>query len=380
MNRWLALALTSSACLMPVGEGRDALTTGEGPNGADAGTPVDAGNAPVVPVHTALSDCFPAGSARRIYEGNSSIQSMRLDGPGRLALRFAEDFPWYPTKKVIDFDGTVLSNNLEVTHERAGLGAIADDGHGLTVFVGGEFAEEQNVTYVTQHWSKQFRPLSNVNWPGTDIVYNPVRDEFALFWKTEGRIAMQTRFTDGGVGSTSVVATDFLAKPAAVAWTPDRYVVLGLSTVYSVGSDGVVRDQIALSGTGRTVATDLGSRAGVTVHGFDGGSLAFTEISGTDGSMTARSHQLLDHVKESAADAVWDPVAGAWRVAFAPRLSGPISLATITPSGGLVQLTPIGCSVLADEIRTVLSGRTLFIMYWSYAGPAFTSGVLRVDL
>jgi len=154
-------------------------------------------------------------------------------------------------------------------------------------------------------------------------------------------------------------------------------VVLGLSTAYSVSADGTLNGQLELPGTGRTVATDLGSRAGVTVHGFDGGSLAFTELSGTQGSMTARTYQLLDHVMESAADALWDPVAGAWRVVFAPRLAGPLSLATITPAGSIT-VTPLGCSVVSDEVRLVLSGRSLFIMSYTWAVPA--SSVLRVDL
>lgn len=379
---WLTVALTvSSACLVPVEQSRGSLATDEAPP-TDAGevvgaTSIDAGSGPI---HTLFSECFPAGSTHLIHQDPQHYSSMLLDGAGKLALWSYSGPPWNPIKRVIDFDGTVLSTVvLENTHENIGLGAVANDGRGLTVIFGGNIGNQQlEVTYVRDGWTKEFRPAHNASdWTSHDLAFNPARDEFALFWGSEGRIAMQTRFTDGGVGNTSIVATDFLGKPAAIAWTPDRYVVLGISTAYSVSADGTLNGQLELPGTGRTVATDLGNRAGVTVHGFDGGSLAFTELSGTQGPMTARTYQLLDHVMESAADALWDPVAGAWRVVFAPRQAGPLSLATITPTGSIT-VTPLGCSVVADEVRLVLSGRSLFVMSYTWAVPS--SSVLRVDL
>ena len=417
---WILLFLTTfSSCLVPVDAGsfnladaaqspdggfadagatvRDAgvavadagvVTPDAGVVMADAGVAIpDAGAA--IPDAGAVVPEADAGPGAlcpvRIFDGQDFVRSMSIEGPGRLSLRFADlARGWRSTNVVVTFDGGLVSSVDESTHEGAGFGSLAQNGRGTTLILGGTFTPTQYVSILDQRSTIVLSDIPDTaDWTVHDAVYDPMLDQFALFWVSPRptQIMMQSRFLDGGVGFTTPVVADFLSKPSAASWAPGRYVLLGTSTVYSVEVDGGLRGSLPINGRPTAVATDLADGAGVLVHGLDGGSLSFTQVSGTNGTMTARSFSLLSGIRDAVAAMAWDPIGGGWHVVFAARPGGQLTLATFTPAGGLLRVVPLGCAAPAqvDEVSIALSDRFLFVAYGSFLGPV-PAGVLRVDL
>lgn len=299
-----------------------------------------------------------------------------------LEVRQAVATPSWTTRNFrFDFDGVSLGTFDETwSHSGSAFGSRATNGRGVSAVLGGAFSNTQQLTLYSGQRGHLFTDVPDtIDWSVHDVVYNPERDEFALFWvgNPSGRLMMQTRFMDGGVGFTrSLTSTDFLAKPDAVAWTPGGYFLMGTRSIHAFAADGTQLQTAALSGAPYSVASNGAGVAGATMQSVDGGMLSFVKFESQTGSLSELP--IRSGTFGSTSRIVWDPQLAQWHVVYQHGFSGPFWVASFSETGQRLRELAVGCNVTGVVNAAVLDGRFLFVGATNYGQR--TSWLLRVEL
>lgn len=313
---------------------------------------------------------------------SQSLNSIAIESPGALEVRAGVYTTLWTTRNFrFDFDGGSLGTFDETwAHSGAGHGSRGTNGRGLSLVLGGYFGNTQSLTLYAGQQGQIFTDVPDtIDWTTHDVVYNPERDEFALFWVVGPpfQMMMQSRFMDGGVGFTrALLPNGFLGKPDGVSWTPGGYFVLGERSLHHFAADGTNLQTVAVPGSPRSVASNRAGLAGASMESLDGGAVSFVRFDSQNGSLSA--FEIRSGVFSSTSRIVWDPALSQWHVVYQGGSFGPFSVASFRESGQLVRNRPLGCSVVGQVQGAVLDGRSLFVA--TTDSSQLASHVLRVEL
>lgn len=309
---------------------------------------------------------------------DSSIISHVSAGPGasNVTVRSWEMFD-RPVELVVAHDGGLLSSTPQSCHMGCIGGAAASDGRGTTLVFGtqGNGSLHQRVTVMNGGSSQSFGDLPDALDAGGQraAAYDPVRDEFSLFWPGPNQLMHQRRRPDGAVIATGALAAAGSPLVTSAAWSPRAYFISGGGFLRAFSHDGGF--------IAETSAPD--AESGVVASPDDVGAVVDSKTAGSRIDLlqfnvrTGAIHRTpLGHTV--GAQPVWDDANGLWRVVY-ELPSRQLGVASVTTSGALAKTDVCGLPGAFRATGAVLVGGSLYVGEKSVRGtPGFH--LVRIDL